>query len=381
MTANVRPILLCVSGLTPQIITETVYALITEADEAGHTQPPTRIEVITTTEGRRRLRLSLFSASGGHGHFDRLCRDYGIDRESIEFDETCIHVIRDDAGNELSDITDEAQNAAAADVINRRIRMLCRASDAPVHVSLAGGRKTMGFYAGYALSLYGRPQDRLLHVLVNSPFESHPDFFYPPPQPATLVLANGKDYASTADARIKLANIPIVRLRNGLDNTLLEGDLNFSEAVTRAQQVLDEPELVIDVGQGLAWLQGRVIKLSRSQFIWLTWFAQRVKRGEPAVAFDESAGEELLEVINWLEGEGPSRLKDAIEAGLQEFNEGRKANYFDRSRTRLNTALRRRSGLHPSVVEHYQVHSWGRRPRTLYGLRLRPEQIRIEGEP
>jgi CRISPR-associated protein (TIGR02584 family) len=33
-------------------------------------------------------------------------------------------------------------------------------------MSIAGGRKTMGFYAGYALSLYGRAQDRMSHVLV-----------------------------------------------------------------------------------------------------------------------------------------------------------------------------------------------------------------------
>ena len=30
----------------------------------------------------------------------------------------------------------------------------------------------MGFYLGYALSLYGRTQDRLSHVLVSSPYES-----------------------------------------------------------------------------------------------------------------------------------------------------------------------------------------------------------------
>ena len=40
----------------------------------------------------------------------------------------------------------------------------------------------MGFYLGYALSLYSRAQDRLSHVLVNSPFESHSEFFYPTPE-------------------------------------------------------------------------------------------------------------------------------------------------------------------------------------------------------
>jgi CRISPR-associated protein (TIGR02584 family) len=30
---------------------------------------------------------------------------------------------------------------------------------------MPGERKTMGFYVGYALSLFGRAQDRLSHVI------------------------------------------------------------------------------------------------------------------------------------------------------------------------------------------------------------------------
>jgi CRISPR-associated protein (TIGR02584 family) len=48
-----------------------------------------------------------------------------------------------------------------------------------LHVSIAGGRKTMGFYAGYALSLYGRAQDRMSHVLVDEKFEKGINFYYP----------------------------------------------------------------------------------------------------------------------------------------------------------------------------------------------------------
>lgn len=98
----------------------------------------------------------------------------------IRFDSDYIHVIRGVDGSELDDIVDEAGNHAAADQITRLLRELTRDPGNRLHVSLAGGRKTMGFYIGYALSLYARPQDRLSHVLVNPPFESHPEFFYPP---------------------------------------------------------------------------------------------------------------------------------------------------------------------------------------------------------
>ena len=65
----------------------------------------------------------------------------------------------------LADIRDERDNAYAADQITKLIAMLTRDSERALHVSIAGGRKTLGFYAGYARSLLGRGQDRLSHVL------------------------------------------------------------------------------------------------------------------------------------------------------------------------------------------------------------------------
>lgn len=56
--------------------------------------------------------------------------------------------------------------------------------------NLAGGRKSMGFYIGYALSLFGRGQDRMSHILVEEAFETHPEFFYPPKKPLFLEHAS-----------------------------------------------------------------------------------------------------------------------------------------------------------------------------------------------
>ena len=58
--------------------------------------------------------------------------------------------------------------------ITNLIRAFTADPESALHVSIAGGRKTMGFFLGYALSLYGRAQDKLSHVLVSPPFESSP---------------------------------------------------------------------------------------------------------------------------------------------------------------------------------------------------------------
>lgn len=86
----------------------------------------------------------------------------------------------------------------------------------------------MGFYLRYALSRYGRPQDELSHVLVNAAFESHASFYYPPTSPRPLQV-NEKTTVTTADARIMLARIPFLRLRDGMDDALVAGALSHGD--------------------------------------------------------------------------------------------------------------------------------------------------------
>ena len=66
-----RRVLLAVCGLSPQIVTETLYAL---AADAHAPFIPTEVHLITTQEGARRADLSLLSAD--LGWFHRLCSDY-----------------------------------------------------------------------------------------------------------------------------------------------------------------------------------------------------------------------------------------------------------------------------------------------------------------
>ena len=377
MTTPANPhVLLCVAGLTPQVITETLYALAREGGDAV----PDRIEIITTTEGQRRLQLSLLADHGGHGHLERLCRDHGLRRERLAFDADHIHVIRGADGQPLKDIVTEADNAAAADLIHERVRRLTETSRR-LHVSLAGGRKTMGFYAGYSLSLYGRASDRLSHVLVNPPFESHPEFFYPPPEPVTLHLQGRNDVISTREADVRLADIPFVRLRDELDRNLPYEELPYSEAVERAQAMLRPPELVLELGTRRARFQGHPLTLSNTQFLWLVWLADRACRDEPPVTFDESALDELEAWVDDLEGTGPHALRDGIEKARQELARGERPGYFDTTKSRLNTAIEKDSGLPQRAAARYQIQTTGRRGRSGHYLDLTPEQIRFEGEP
>lgn len=167
MQSNDYPkrILLAVTGLSPQIVTETLYTLATAISAPFI---PTEIHLITTVEGAERARLALLSDEPGWFH--RLCRDYRL--PAIQFNETHIHILEDAAGKPLADIRSPEDNERAANFITEQVRKFTADPESSLHVSIAGGRKTMGYYLGYALSLYGREQDRLSHVLVSEPFES-----------------------------------------------------------------------------------------------------------------------------------------------------------------------------------------------------------------
>ena len=102
-----RHILLCVAGLTPQIITETLYALTQQRGERVD-----EIRVITTLGGRDRIRQALLDLQ--HGKFFTFCRDYHIDPASITFDETTITLLRSPDGRMLPDIRSVDDNTFAA---------------------------------------------------------------------------------------------------------------------------------------------------------------------------------------------------------------------------------------------------------------------------
>ncbi|WP_172202824.1 CRISPR-associated ring nuclease Csm6 [Niveibacterium sp. COAC-50] len=311
--------LLAVTGMTPQVLTETLFALV--RPESGEPFVPTEIHVLTTAEGMRQIELRLLDLASGHFH--ALCRDYGL--PPIAFDRSHIQTLTDAQGDELEDIRSPEESQRAADAIMDWVRSHTQDADCAVHVSLAGGRKTMGFYAGYALSLFGREQDRLSHVLVSAPFEQIPDFFYPPPQPRVLQTADKLRTARSSDARIFLADIPFVRLRYGLPEPVKTGTTGFSATVVAAQSGLGPIGIELDVPRQVLRCGGRDVALAPQLFAFYLWHARRAK-ALGAAAFisqrdaDDVIGDFLacyLEVLEWDDAHPDFiKLRKALEHGF-----------------------------------------------------------------
>ena len=365
MTYN-RRILLAVTGLSPQILTETLYALGVTPGEEAAPFIPTEVHLITTTEGARLARTSLLHPDGGAFH--ALLADYPQLGQPT-FDESHIHVIKDAAGQPLADIRSPEENAQAADGITQLMSKLTRDGTAQLHVSIAGGRKTMGFYLGYAFSLFARPQDELSHVLVSSPFEGHPEFFFPPAQPRRLVTREGQ-HIDTSDARITLARIPVVRLRHGQPQALLAGQASFGDTVAAIEQCLAPPSLHIDLAARRVQCGSTCVQLAPAQLAWLAWWAQNVleERGpqnwRSADARQFLALYQRIVTVDTMEYErAQTRLKDGMEK-----------TFFEESNAKLERALKTQLGL---AATPYLLATSGKRPHTTRHLTLQAHAITL----
>ena len=346
-----RRVLLAVTGLTPQVVTETLYALLHEYPSAM----PHEVHILTTAEGAQRARLALLSDQPGWFH--RFMADYRL--PSIEFDASHIHVLEGPDGQPLADIRTAEDNACAADQIADAVRRLTADAQTQLHVSLAGGRKTMGFFAGYALSLWGREGDRLTHVLVSDPYESSWDFFYPTPHEHIIEARNGK-LADCRQAEVTLADIPFVRLRHGLPPALLQGQAGFAKAVLAAQIQLGPPRLAINLTARWIEAAGQRIELAPAELATLSWFARRSLLGEPGLERPSSAEPSPMHARAYLaeyrrilgplgdDGRATARYRDGMSQGD-----------FDERKSKLKRALTQTLG---PAAQPYLVVGEGRAP-------------------
>ena len=117
----------------------------------------------------------------------------------------------------------------------------------------------MSFYLGSALQLFGRPWDRLYHVLVSPEFESHPGFFYKPRKNRILEVkdVSGKiiKKLNTRDARISLAEIPFLSLGGKLSlegksyrDLIAESQREINTATVQLPLKVDFKDHLIEVG-------------------------------------------------------------------------------------------------------------------------------------
>lgn len=371
-----KHLLIGVVGLSPQVITETLYYYWCLASPSV---PITEVFALTTLHGKRALEETLL---GNNGKLRSLCNDYSL--PSIHFDPSSIHLLKGADGQPLEDISSVVDNEALADQLFAFVRKLGVDPDVCLHASIAGGRKTMGLYLSLAMQFYGRPGDTLSHVLVNPELESR-EFFYPPPNGADVILSDGRTISS-ADIRLELAEIPLLLLRGKIPFLNEHTDAGYTELIGIAQREYDALQTISPVIINVFFRRLEIgeitVKLTPLELVLYLFFARQhlaaVEGGYSLSSFDIRAGlltKGLRAIIPQIPVQD-LRLKE-----LKGWD-GDPIDRFSQTRSNINRKIRERLGAPQSI--HYQIQSVplsSSQGEICYRLTLSSDRIHVQLHP
>ena len=393
--------LLATTGASPQVVTETLYAI-----HHQNLQWPDDIYLITTSFGKKAAVKGLL----GDGHLQRLCDE--LNRPMPRFDATHVLVIKVKVGNtdiEVEDARTLADHESLANFIMDEVKKRTNEPDTTLHASLAGGRKTMTFYIGYAMSLFGRPEDTLSHVLVSAGYEGPNDFYFPTQQSRPVLFTRDGtpvtdpqgNVLDAKNAKITLAPIPFVRLRDGLPTGLLAGSASFSETVAAIQKSLEPARLEIyrEPGKKTPVIKcgNQSIKLPPVQLAWMIWWAERAQSKETTQAprdKDESSNlssDRFLQIYGNIDNPvrvtfSPSSDRQVVAEIMTHKYQSMKINlangiykeFFEQGISKLENSLKKQLGQYQAM--HYMIQRKKSYRQTNYSLNLDPGAIFIDLE-
>nr|WP_282604236.1 CRISPR-associated ring nuclease Csm6 [Vibrio crassostreae] len=359
--------MVAVTGASPQVLTETLFAL----NHQGKTMPD-EVFVITTANSKLTLEEGLFQ----DGHWNKLIQDYQL--PDIKFSSENIWLISDEEGNVLDDAKAEADQVVMADFITQKVEELTRNDDVAIHASIAGGRKTMAFYMGYAMSLYGREQDVLSHVFVDDDFEFVSEFYYPTPYDKYIVGRDKKKVVNTKDANVTLAEIPFVRMRRQVDESIYNQmqSHSFSKTVSALNSAhSSEIKVKISTKDKTLDVAGVPVKLTTKALAIYLFFVKKAMRTETlGRIFEEDVDQtrEYLEVLDSMKAD--VRLYKSM--GLEDEGQWRQNDFELTPKLTKDFVRQSLSAFHktlegrlvPDIVEKIKVHSDGAKAGASYSV-------------
>ncbi len=255
-TSSKETILIAAVGTSPAVLTETIWALAQE-DPA---RIPTQVIAITTLDGRAKIQEALLDSNAWKTLKDTLKKRGCPVDDALHFGANDSIRVIGDGERDFRDIATREQNRSAADFILRVFRQYTEQPNTEIVVSIAGGRKTMSALMLSCISLLGREQDRVCHVLANETFFSaNRDFLFP------------KNKTEEKKAEIQLSDIPFIRVRGLYEQQSGEAPSSYNEMVENfrdaAPPAINYPKVVVQKTAGKIFADGEDLLLSPKEFL------------------------------------------------------------------------------------------------------------------
>jgi CRISPR-associated protein (TIGR02584 family) len=290
-----RRILIVTGGMSPAIVTETVWALGAAREPAFW---PDRLFVVVTAGALERCRASLLGTAGKLALVSRELKRPSLADATEIVPAACV------------DIASEADAIVFGDTVCEVVQRETRDEHAVVHLSLAGGRKTMSFHGGAAMTLFGRPHDELSHVLVSPSALERPeaDFWWP---------------GHNQPGDVKLSLIPFVRVRGRLPKTMLEQKMDYARYVAQVNAAMEGTSVVLELIADTSTLRiaggSVVVRLEPKDFMVYRVLAEWAKAAVPGAGPNgvgpEHRGWITIDMLRRPQAYRPSPVGRVIELG------------------------------------------------------------------
>lgn len=226
-------------------------------------------------------------------------------------------------------------------------------------------------------------------MLVDPPYESSPDFFFPGQRQDTILDRDGRAW-SARQARVELADVPFLKLGPKLNKPfrrhLASGRFRFADCVRWAQFMLETPAVRLEVATCTLHLGSQdpvAVRLEPKQFAIYLWHALRIRAGTAPV--DVSSDEELIGLLRVRDrlGSLPRPTRGGRTPDLAELAARTLPSEFHEPHSRIASALELAIG--PHARQQYAIVPVGTdgdgsaRSRTLYTIPgLDADAIRID---
>ena len=322
-----KNILLAISGLTPQIVTETLFALSVQKritiDE---------IFIITTKRGKTVIEGKDKSASTPNTslkkEINNLCRDYKINTPKFTVKNNVIAA--EEESLELYDIKTDKDNILFPNKAAVLIKKLTNNSSFTIHASLSGGRKSMSAHLAIVLSLFARTQDKLYHVLTEEKFEFKN--FYP---------------KTKAEAKaLTIAEIPFVKLRS-LNSTIIKSAKNYSEIVEKSQEKLqfltEDAKLIVELKNRTIRYKGNYIYFTPTEISIYFLFAEK--------KISNSTGYTISEIQSL---DFANKLKTSLEENFHQYFDSKDSKHWHKKGVAPEYFLSIRSKLNSKIISLFE---------------------------
>lgn len=261
-----KRVLVAVTGVSPAILTETVWAL------AQQDTPwlPDQIISVTTRTGRKAIEDLLITGEGWVSLASALAQQ-GLDVEGrLAFGASDSIRVIGDGTRDFDDLYTPEESGAAADFLLGVLRQYTEQPGTEIVASIAGGRKTMSALMMSCMSLLGRTQDRVFHILADDVFiRDNPGFLFP------------RNKREQKAAKVHLCEIPFVRVRGWYEKEYAAVPPSYMTLVNRFTQIAPNPAnypvVTLDLNSGSCVVGKQPVRLTPNEFALLLMLALRIK--------------------------------------------------------------------------------------------------------